>query len=82
MNSLAITYDSKGQMEYNPDFHENHKEKFTEYELEYLCKYFKIDGLKTISLALGRTEATVKAKVKNLRKQGLYEYYRDRSKYW
>jgi len=63
------------------DLYENQGEKYVIYELEYLCKYYEIDGLTTISLALGWTGDSVKSKLKKIRKQGLYKYYKNLNKY-
>jgi len=55
---------------------------FTESDLEYMCKYWKVDGAKMIAYALDRTEESVKTRVKKLRKQGLYDYYKNLNKHW
>jgi predicted ArsR family transcriptional regulator len=75
-------YDRHGRMKYHPEFHKNHEKPFTESDLEYLCKFYDVDGAKLISLALGRTEATVRSKLSNLKKRGLFEYYKNLNKHW
>jgi len=75
-------YDRVGQMKYHPEFHKNHKKSFTESDLEYLCKFYDVDGAKLISMALGRTEAAVRSKLSNLKKRGLFEYYKNLNKHW
>ena len=76
----AIEYDDANRMRYNPRFHPNHGKQFTEEELEYLCAFYEHDGLKSISMALGRTEMTVATKYMHLKKRGLVEKYR--RQYW
>ena len=72
----SIVYDSMGRMKYHPEYHHNHKKPFGEDELSYLAKFYEIDGRLNMSLALGRTEATVAMKVCELRKKGLWSYYK------
>ena len=78
----AVVYDARGRMAYHPDFHDQHGEKFTEEDLEYMCKFWEVDGYKSIALALGRTEGTTSRKMDDLKKAGLYAYYRDLNKHW
>lgn len=75
-------YDKTGRMLYHEDFHFTHGEPWTEEELEYLCKYYEIDGRDTIAMALGKTPSTVAAKVTQLRKRGLIEHYKQLNEYW
>jgi|SRR5690606_2431413 len=75
-------YNAVGYMKYNPSFHPNHRKPFTDEELEYLCKFAERDTIKQIAFALGKTEATIAAKLATLRQNGLYEYYRKRRKYY
>ncbi len=75
-------YDRTGRMEYNPDFHFNQGERWTESDLEYLCKYIEIDGYRSVSFALGRTEKTIASKIADFKKNGKYEYYKNLNKYW
>lgn len=72
----GLTYDSMGRIQYHPDFHFSHRKPFTEEELEYLCRFYEVDDSRTMAFALGRTEATVVAKVSELKKRGLFEYYK------
>lgn len=74
----TIEYDSLGRMKYHPDYHTNHRKPFTEDELSYLAKYYESDGRLNMSLALGGTEATVAMKVCELRKKGLWNYYKSK----
>jgi len=73
----VVKYDKLGRMQYNPELHTNHKKPWTVDELEYLCKFYYIDGPKTISLALGKTEKTISRVIYQLKKDSLYEHYRN-----
>ena len=78
----AVEYDDFGHMSYHPKFHDRHGTRFTEEELEYLCKFYECDGFRSMSLALGRTERTTIQKVANLKKEKVYRYYRELNKHW
>lgn len=78
----AIQYDNFGRMKYHPDFHPNHGKPITEEDLEYLCKFWEIDHRRSISFALGRTEHTLQTKVHDIRKQGLFDHYKNLNKNW
>jgi hypothetical protein len=75
-------YDNQGRMKFHPEFHFSHGEPFSESDKEYMCKFWDVDEVQTIAFALGKTEATVRAKVAALNKIGLFEYYRNRNKDW
>lgn len=75
----GITFDPQGRMKYHPTFHPNHNKPFRASELVYLCKYYTIDGPRAIGYALGKTECTVSDRVCKLRKEGLYEFYKNMS---
>ncbi|TCO69533.1 DNA-entry nuclease [Marinisporobacter balticus] len=77
-----IEFDCCRRMKYNPIFHEKHGKTLTDEELEYLCKFWEFDELSTMSMALGKTESTLAAKVHQLRKSGRFEYYKNRGKYY
>jgi len=70
-------YDSNGRLRYHPELHPNHRKPYRLSELEYLCKFWKRGRRRQISLALGRTESTLADKVCKLRKNGLFEYYKN-----
>jgi biotin operon repressor len=57
-------------MKYRADLHPNHGKPWTMPEQNYLIEHFENDGTQQISLALGRTEATIASKVQSLRKSG------------
>jgi hypothetical protein len=72
----GIEYDNRGRLKYHPEFHPNQGERLNDEELAYLCKFYEVDSLKSLSLALGRTERTLTNKVNYLRKKGLFDYYK------
>jgi len=80
--SEVIEVDKYGRMVYHPDFHFKHKKKFTEEELEYICKYNEVDSARHLAFAIGKTEHTIRGKLSELRKKGLYEYYKNLNKHW
>lgn len=67
---MQIEYDKSGRMSYHPEFHFNQNKRWDIDEVEYLINWYDIIGAKEMSLALGRTEGSVEAKVFNLRKTG------------
>ncbi|NKQ20638.1 DNA-entry nuclease [Brevibacillus laterosporus] len=71
-----ITFDSLKRMKFHPSFHLNQGKTYTTEELEYLCRFYEFDHMRTIAFALGRTEATVASKVDLLRQEGMFEYYK------
>lgn len=79
---IKVEYDANGRMKYHPEFHFNQGTPWTAEDTEYLCKYHTVDDLETIAMALGRTKTTVAEKLTKLKKQGKYEYYRNRNRYW
>lgn len=74
---LEVKYDNMGRMEYHPDFHPNQNKMWTLSELEYLCKFYKMDGSLSMSLALGRTQTIVSNTYARLKKDGLCDFYRN-----
>lgn len=78
----GITYDKQGRMGYNPEFHFAHGKPFTESDLEYICKFYEVDEARTISFAIGKTEHTIRKRVDILKKQRLFEHYKNLNKYW
>jgi hypothetical protein len=69
-----VEYDSHGRTMFNPSYHTNHRKPFTLDDLIYISKFIDYDGLKSLSLALGKTEKTIASKLSTMRKTG--EYYR------
>lgn len=82
MEALTLHYDNCHRLEYHPEFHPRQGEKWTHEELEYLCKFIEHDGPASMAMALGRTQTTVASRVTVLKKRGLYNYYKDREKYY
>lgn len=72
-----VEYDSRGRMTYNPSYHTSHRKPFTLDDLIYMCRFIDYDGIKSISLALGKTEKTVASKLSTLRKTGQFYRYKD-----
>jgi hypothetical protein len=73
-----LEYSKHGDLLYNPIYHQPKGKPWTPEELRYLCQYHDKDSIHNIALALERTTRTCKSQVVNLRKAGLYEYYRNR----
>ena len=71
-----INFDAQGRMNYHPDFHENHGKPFTDEEKEYIAKYYKTDGARKVSFALGRTEKAIMEKYSEMNRNGTLDYYR------
>lgn len=70
---VEVQYGAQGRMKYHP----NHKKPYTTRELAYVCKYYGFGKVKAIALALGRTESTIRQLVNTLRKNGVFEKYKD-----
>lgn len=77
-----IQYDQNGRMEYNPQFYHNQGKPYTVSEYEYICKFYETDGLQLVSLALGRTENSIHSLVVRLKRNGLFDYYRNLNTFW
>lgn len=77
----VIELDNLGRMKYHPDFHDTHGQRFTEEDLCYLVKFYKHDGRRAMSFALGKTERVVQNKYLELRKKRLIPYYKSLSHY-
>ncbi|MBB6452013.1 hypothetical protein HNQ94_000434 [Salirhabdus euzebyi] len=75
-------YDKCGRMAFHPDFHTKHQQVLTLSEKEYLCKYWEVDDMRTMAFALDRTESSLASTVCRLKKQGLFDYYKNLNKYW
>lgn len=65
-----INYDCAGFMKYNPELHDRQGKAWTTEEIQYLIEWYDIIGIEEMSLALGRSESTVSARVKRLRTEG------------
>jgi len=67
---------SNHRMKYHPDYHENHGKPFSKSELIYLCSSWDSMLKKDIALALGRTHGSVLRKANDLKRYGLFDYYK------
>lgn len=56
--------------------------RFTEEELEYLCKFWEYDGQVRMAYALERSEKNLCKTVYKLRKSGKFDYYKTLNKYY
>jgi len=65
-----LKYDSRGRLEYNPEFHAKQYEPWTWEDDLYLIQFYKIDGIKNMSFALEKKETTVYGRVQQLRNWG------------
>lgn len=66
-----IEFDDYGRMKYNPELHTNQGKPWSYEDIKYLIDWIEIIGYEEMSLALGRTESTLRDKVFKLRKNGL-----------
>lgn len=64
------------------NFYPNTKKDFTISDLEYICKYYHHDSVNTIGLALGRKPSTIKAIVREMKKEELFDYYKNLNIHW
>lgn len=67
---------SNGRMRYNPEFHENHGNRFSDDDLIYMCSMWSSMRKKNIAKALGKTHDKVLSKVRYLKKTKKFEYYK------
>lgn len=56
--------------------------RFTEEELEYLCRFWEHDGQNLMADALDRDGKSLRSQVNYLRKSGKFEYYKKLNKHW
>lgn len=77
-----IVIDKSGRMAYHPDYHFSHGLPFTESDLEYICKYYESDETRNIAFAIGKTEHTIRTKINHLKKNNLYDYYKNLNRHW
>jgi hypothetical protein len=72
-----LEYSKSGDLLYNPNYHQPRNRPWTSEELRYLCKYHDKDSMHSIALALERTTRTCKSQIVNLKKTGVYKFYRN-----
>jgi hypothetical protein len=77
-----VKYDQWGRILYHPEYHTEHGKPYSEEDLEYLCKFCQVDGLKIMSWALGRPETSISNKLRELKKSGKFTYYQKLNKHW
>lgn len=58
------------------------RRRFTEEEMEYLCRFYELDGADSIAYALDRHPLVVRNKVKQLKDDGKFVYYQNLRKYY
>ena len=64
---MEVTYNNRGRMNYNQEFHTKQGLPWDNEDLQYLIEYFDIIGPEEMSLALERTEPSILTKVTELR---------------
>lgn len=74
---IEFEYDKQGRLKYNTELHFNHDKPYTTKELAYICKYYTRGHVKTLALDVGRTETTLRNTVYQLKKNGLFDYYKN-----
>lgn len=75
-NSI-VEYDVNNRIQYNELLHQKQGTPWTEEDERYLCQYYGVDDLLTVSLALERTSKSVYQKYEKLRKNGQVDFYRN-----
>ncbi len=76
-DNLSVQYDTSGRMKYHPDYHFNHQKPYTIEELVYICKQYEWGNVKTLSLDVGRTEATLHSRIYKLKESGEFDFYKN-----
>ncbi|MFB1100859.1 DNA-entry nuclease [Terribacillus sp. JSM ZJ617] len=81
---IEVEYDQFGRMKRHPLYHHNsyNRTPFTQEELEYICKYWHADHMDDLGLALGRTGVSLAQQVSKLKKQGLFDHYKNMNRHW
>lgn len=69
-DSIPVTYDRYGRMNYHPEFHGKQGEPWTTTDEKYLIENYEILGPEQVSLAMERTIHTVMTRAYELRKAG------------
>lgn len=75
-------YDKCGRMKYNPEYHGNNGDRWSEEDLMYLCSMHGVISWKDLAMALERTETAAATKLYGLKryKKELYDKYREMGK--
>ena len=69
---------SNYRMRYNPEYHENYFQPYSDEDKEYMCAMWDSMKKQDIALALGRTHGSVLTMAHYLRKMNRFEYYKKR----
>jgi len=69
-----VQYDNCGRLMYNPNLHPNQGTPWSVEDKEYLAEWLDKIGLEGMSLALGRTEATISEKARYVDDIGYFNY--------
>ncbi|WP_378937081.1 DNA-entry nuclease [Metabacillus herbersteinensis] len=77
-----IEYEENGLMKYHHLFHPNQGLRYSDSDLEYLCKYYEVDGIESMAMGLGRSPKSIVQKVYVLKKQKIFEMYKNRNSHW
>lgn len=72
-----IEYDNYRRMKYHPDYHPNQDKPYTVSDLVYICQNYESKSKEEISLAVGRTPGAIMRMVYKLRKDGMFEEYKN-----
>jgi hypothetical protein len=78
MESETYDFDECGRMNYDPRFHFAMGKPYTVGELMYLCRFYEHDGVKSLAFALGKPEQALTNVVIQLRKKGMFEYFKNK----
>lgn len=70
-----LNKDKEGRAVYTPKYHFNHGKSLSEMELSYMCKFIKVDGARSISFALGRSEVSLRVRHADLVRTNRHKYY-------
>lgn len=70
-------YDRWGRMKYCPELHYNQGKSYTVSDLSYICKHYRRGEVLSLSLAVGRTDRSIRSLVDKLRKEDQFEYYKN-----
>lgn len=79
--SIEVTYDKYGRMNYNPEFHKNMGKSWTYDDVKYLIDWYEVIGLEEMSFALERTVKSIQGKVQQLRNEGIMKRGSKRTKH-
>lgn len=71
---------SNHRLRYTPEFHENYGKTYTKDDLVYMCSMWDFMKKADIAMALGKTIGSILSKKYNLKKIGLFNYYKNLGK--